>query len=866
MSIYEYKTQFQNLLRPISNALAENGVSANQVTVSAVALSIGTAWVIAKPAQDKQAYWFVLPASLFGRMALNAIDGMIAKEHNQQTQLGAVLNEAGDIVSDVALISAFSAHIKSTHSSHLAKNLITRLSGDFSDSQWMTSLTALTLSTELVAIAGSAVQERTNHGPLGKSDRAFEMGVLSLLAGLGVNLLPYRHWLYMGNAFLLNKTLYNRIISVASQVFHRQHPAPVATLEHTEITTHINKKQSKKQITHQGQTMNQDVSKHLLTDSNTSETPINVYTGENSFNAYDGTAIFYRYWLTKPLDKLKRSKSKQDKKQVILLHRGHEHSGRLSALADYFVQAGYQVFAWDARGNGRSGGEKDHADSFTQLARDLDDFAKLVCTTSGIALEDTILVSSSIGALLAATWVHDYAPNIRGMVLATPAFAIRLYVPFAIPSLKLAGKLGMMSRVSSYVKSQVLTHDKAAQKRYDSDPLISGSISRDFLVDTHMTGQRLLDDAGAITTPTLVICAGKDYVVDKSVERQFYDNISSPTKHWKFYPDSFHAIFHETNKADVYADCLAFAEQLFATPHETYDHTQAHLESYSKDRVERMSINGFNPNFALTRFMINKFGRVSAAISTGLDHGFDSGSSLEHVYQNAPAGKSFIGKQIDAFYLNNIGWQGIRIRKQHLIELAEQALAQRLADQNDNDTRILDIASGNGFYIFELLEKHPHLAAELRDYAEHNIKVLSEKAQAHAQHFHLDTQNNKITACLTDAFNAQSYPDADQFDLAVASGVFELFSDNTLVQTAIAGIHHQLKEGGYFLYTNQPWHPEQEFIGKTLNNHRGKDWIMRCRPQAEIDQLVAQAGFIKRDMRIDRFGIFTVSLAQKVSQ
>ncbi|WP_261863570.1 class I SAM-dependent methyltransferase family protein [Psychrobacter sp. JCM 18900] len=100
-------------------------------------------------------------------------------------------------------------------------------------------------------------------------------------------------------------------------------------------------------------------------------------------------------------------------------------------------------------------------------------------------------------------------------------------------------------------------------------------------------------------------------------------------------------------------------------------------------------------------------------------------------------------------------------------------------------------------------------------------------------------------------------------DLAIASGLFELFSDNALPATALAGIYDSLKSGGYLIYTNQPWHPEQEFISKTLNNHRGSSWVMRCRSQAEMDQLVERAGFKKVTMRIDRFGIFTVSLAIK---
>ena len=620
---------------------------------------------------------------------------------------------------------------------------------------------------------------------------------------------------------------------------------------------------------------NEDAPKHVTNATDLSKQA--VINGESCYNAYDGTAIYYRYWLTMPLEEIKKSKQQHTKqRQVILLHRGHEHSGRLAELGQQFAMAGYQVFAWDARGNGRSGGIKDHAESVTQLERDLDGFVQLVIGQTGIAIDDTLIVASSIGAVLAAAWVHDYAPNIRGMILGTPALRIRLYMPFAIPSLKVARTLGVMSRVSSYVKAKVLTHDKEAQQAYNSDPLISNSISTDLLIDTHATGQRLLDDAGAITVPTFVLCAGKDYVVDKQAERDFYEAINTPVKRWQLYPDSYHAIFHETNKADVFDDCINFAEQVFSTEVKAPDLSAAHLNSASKDKVDRLAIKPFNPSFAITRFVMQNFGHISDAIATGLEHGFDSGHSLDHVYYNQPSGQNKFGQAVDKFYLSNIGWQGIRIRREHILELAREALAdiksgnQNQAKQNSTELfqpKLLDIASGHGFYAFDLLTEFESLHAELRDYEMHNIQALQAKAEQ------LEIANRVIT-CQKDAFDPASYshgqktssdPADKKFDIAIASGVFELFSDNTLPATALTGIYDSLKSDGYLIYTNQPWHPEQEFISKTLNNHRGSSWVMRCRSQAEMDQLVECAGFKKVAMRIDKFGIFTVSLAIKTT-
>ncbi|WP_372861870.1 alpha/beta fold hydrolase [Psychrobacter sp.] len=925
MSLYQLKSQFQDQLRPISDALVEQKVTANQVTVSAVLLSLGTAYVIARPAQNQPRLWLLLPSSLFVRMALNAIDGMMAREHGQASRLGAVLNEVGDIVADTALIASLAPHVANGNLQASTVNLPNRIS---IHQCHIIGLIALSISTELLGITSNTMLDiRANQGPLGKSDRAFLLGLLGAFMATKMPIMlshiKARPLLILTEALLL-KTCLNRLRYMADLYLIRKPPALRSNYSET---LELIPEPSYKSIFPLGYQMYVGQSNTLFFDAVSSNysllsyplsnfsslnaplsnsaiktsflepktmptTPLNSHekveqvsdtlnlssskliSGESCYNAYDGTAIYYRYWLTMPLEGIK--KASQPLRQVILLHRGHEHSGRLAELGEQFAMAGYQVFAWDARGNGRSGGIKDHAESVTELERDLDGFVQLVIGQTGIAIEDTLIVASSIGAVLAAAWVHDYAPNIRGMILGTPALSIRLYMPFAIPSLKVARALGLMSRVSSYVKAQVLTHDKDAQQAYNADPLISNSISTDLLIDTHATGQRLLDDASAITVPTFVLCAGKDYVVDKQAERDFYEAINTTDKRWQLYPDSYHAIFHETNKADVFADCINFAEQVFSKDVKAPDLSLAHLNSASKDKVDRLAIKPFNPSFAITRFAMQKFGHVSDAIATGLEHGFDSGHSLDHVYYNQPSGQNKFGQAVDKFYLSNIGWQGIRIRREHILDLAREALAdiksgnQNQASQNSTESfqpKLLDIASGHGFYAFDLLTEFTKLHAELRDYEQHNIQALQAKAEQ------LEIADRVMT-CQKDAFDPANYVDEQKetgstdetkFDIAIASGVFELFSDNMLPATALAGIYDSLKSDGYLLYTNQPWHPEQEFISKTLNNHRGSSWVMRCRSQAEMDQLVENAGFKKVAMRIDKFGIFTVSLAIKIT-
>jgi CDP-diacylglycerol---glycerol-3-phosphate 3-phosphatidyltransferase len=172
-SIYDLKPAFQNLLRPLTRALAAAGVTANQVTVAAALLSAAAGaclWFY------PTARWslLLLPAFLLVRMALNAIDGMLAREHGMKSRLGAVLNEIGDVVADTAL--------------YLPLALVPGFS------PWLViTITLLAIISEMTGVVAVQIgATRRYDGPMGKSDRAFVFGLLALLLGCGV---PAGSWL-----------------------------------------------------------------------------------------------------------------------------------------------------------------------------------------------------------------------------------------------------------------------------------------------------------------------------------------------------------------------------------------------------------------------------------------------------------------------------------------------------------------------------------------------------------------------------------------------------------------------------------------------------------------------------------------------
>ena len=471
------------------------------------------------------------------------------------------------------------------------------------------------------------------------------------------------------------------------------------------------------------------------------------------------------------------------------------------------------------------------------------------------ALEDIIVLAHSMGAVSVAAWVHDYAPPIRAMVLATAAFHVRLYVPLALPALRLKEKIIGPGHVQSYVKARMLTHDPEQAARYDADPLIFRGIPVNMLIGLSETGSRLVADAGAINAPTLMIGAGSDWVVSLDAQREFFDGLSSSVKQMHVFPAAQHAIFHERERADVAERVRDFVVERFAQPPVTTSLLKADRKGYTWEEHERLKVRG-GPQFPLIRAAMKTGGRMSPGIDLGWRSGFDSGLTLDYVYENKASGTNRVARAIDSAYLGSIGWRGIRQRKVSLEKLLRKVIEQTHAA--GRPVRILDIAAGGGRYVLETIRALPEIpvTAVLRDYKPENVAA----ARALADQFDL----RNVIVEQADAFNRDSLgAPQPRPTIAIVSGLYELFPSNTPVAESLAGLAEATEPGGHLIYTNQPWHPQLEFIARVLRNREGKPWIMRRRTTAEMDQLVARAGFEKLTMEIDEWGMFSVAVARR---
>lgn len=191
-SIYQLKPRFQALLRPLVQRLYDRGITANQVTVAALVVSLGVAIAVALLVEHRWVF-LLIPLWMLLRMALNAIDGMLAREFGQQSKLGAYLNELCDVAADAAL--------------YLPLALVLGV--------WPAAVVlvvVLAALTEYAGVLGPMVgASRRYDGPMGKSDRAFAFGVLA--TGIALGLLPsaWVNGLLLLIAVLSVITLSNRV-------------------------------------------------------------------------------------------------------------------------------------------------------------------------------------------------------------------------------------------------------------------------------------------------------------------------------------------------------------------------------------------------------------------------------------------------------------------------------------------------------------------------------------------------------------------------------------------------------------------------------------------------------------------------------
>lgn len=390
--------------------------------------------------------------------------------------------------------------------------------------------------------------------------------------------------------------------------------------------------------------------------------------------------------------------------------------------------------------------------------------------------------------------------------------------------------------------------------------MISRQIAVNILLDLDVTSKRIVSDASAITLPTQLLISGDDFVVRTKPQKQFYARLRSTVKEQHILPGFYHDTLGEKDRHIAFDKMRNFISRLYSRDVETFDRRHEDRWSPSADAYRELQVPPKPLSleggcYTALNYVMRTLGTRSKGMQLGFDTGFDSGSTLDYVYRNIPEGKGILGRLIDRYYLNSIGWRGIRVRKAHIQQMIQRALTT-LREKN-LPIRVVDIAAGHGRYVLDALEHQPDIESILlRDYSE--LNVAKGQAMIKARGLSPVAQFR-----LGDAFDDASLAAiAPAPTLGIVSGLYELFPANDVLERSLAGLAAAIPPGGVLIYTGQPWHPQLKTIAYTLTSHRNNTpWVMRVRPQNEMDSLVEQAGFEKCAQLIDEYGIFTVSMA-----
>lgn len=258
----------------------------------------------------------------------------------------------------------------------------------------------------------------------------------------------------------------------------------------------------------------------------------------------------------------------------------------------------------------------------------------------------------------------------------------------------------------------------------------------------------------------------------------------------------------------------------------------------------------------LLALLIKTLGRLSKGIRLSYKYGFTSGLMLDYIYKNEPQGELLIGKWIDKAYLENPGWEAIRMRKENLKEHLKQAIHEN--KRLGKKSVILDVAGGPGRYLMETLEET----------GEHDIYVIcqdiDERWVKEGHKIAAEKGLKNIRFEKGDAFNPELLQRVEpKPNIIVSSGFYDWMTDDEDVRKSIKIIYDLLPAGGKIIYTNQAGHLSMELVSKAFTDFYGKALRMKTRSADLINSWAQDVDFKDIKTDLDKWGLYSVSTEVK---
>ncbi len=273
---------------------------------------------------------------------------------------------------------------------------------------------------------------------------------------------------------------------------------------------------------------------------------------EDTFTSFDGTHLFFREWSIK-----------DPQSNILVVHGLGEHSGRYSALANDFKNAGFSVFSFDLRGHGKSDGRRGHIMNFNEYLYDVDNFKQMLIKRSSKPL---FILGHSMGGLIAMNYAIKNPANLHGLITSSPLFRIRAKVP------EWKKKLGIFlsSRIPSLSMSNGLnpyhlSHSQEIVQAYIKDPLVHTKVTARWFTEITGAMEETFRIAPRLNIPVLMLHGGDDQLTDPSGSEEIFRLLTVSDKTLKLYDNYYHEIYNEIERQRPVNDTIEWIRKRLPT-------------------------------------------------------------------------------------------------------------------------------------------------------------------------------------------------------------------------------------------------------------------------------------------------------------
>ena len=273
---------------------------------------------------------------------------------------------------------------------------------------------------------------------------------------------------------------------------------------------------------------------------------------EGTFWGYQDVELYYQIW-----------RVSDSRATIVLTHGIAEHSDCYERFADVVTKQGYSVFAWDLRGHGHSEGKRGYVSRFQDFSDDLEAAIRFVKTEFWDKKSPIFLFGHSMGGLILLKTVLNHSPaGIAGLILSSPALGLTLPVPkFKEAAAQILAEWAPKLTLYNEIKFDDLVRDYNLVQQYRVDPLRHNRISSRLFVGLMDAMAEVKREAEKIQLPTLMQLAGREKVVSTSESETFFENLGTKKKELYVYADSFHEIYNDLDRDDVFRDLFQFLDK-----------------------------------------------------------------------------------------------------------------------------------------------------------------------------------------------------------------------------------------------------------------------------------------------------------------